>query len=70
MDLNTVRKDNDLHQCKMLLTEQQVLLSVIFPTEAKESLVPEESEERFAGGFLSQTSMQIQLSQHCRADVN
>lgn len=47
----------------MLLTEQQVLLSAIFPLEAKESLVPEESEERFAGGVLSQTSMQIQLLQ-------
>lgn len=30
--------------------------------EAKESLVPEESEDRFAGGVLSQTSMQVQLS--------
>lgn len=46
----------------MLLTEQQVLLNVIFPMEAKESLVPEESEERFAGGVLSQTCMQVQLS--------
>lgn len=46
----------------MLLTEQQVLLSAIFPMQAKESLVPEESEERFTGGFLSQTSMQTQLS--------
>lgn len=46
----------------MLLTEQQVLLNVIFPMEAKESLVPEKSEERFAGGVLSQTSMQVQLS--------
>lgn len=54
----------------MLLTEQQVLLSVIFPLEAKESLVPEESEERFAGGVLFQTSMQIQLLLPCRADVN
>lgn len=46
----------------MLLTEQQVLLNVIFSMEAKESLVPEESEDRFAGGVLSQTSMQVQLS--------
>lgn len=46
----------------MLLTEQQVLLNVIFPMEAKESLVPEGSEERFAGGVVSQTSMQVQLS--------
>lgn len=44
-------------------------LSVIFPMEDKESLVPEESEERLAGGALSQTSMQIEFLQHCRADI-
>lgn len=39
-----------------------MLLNVIFPMEAKESLVPEGSEERFAGGVASRTSMQVQLS--------